>query len=116
MNLASIGRYIYALPFGIFGILHLLGPEQLVGVIPKFLPAPTLWVYAAGLSMILACISIVIQKQTRLACILLAVLMGLYIVLIHIPSMGRDSYAMVNLLKDLAFIGASLYIGAHYQK
>ena len=115
MNLlmSTIARLLFAIPFLVFGLMHFMATSTMAQLIPTFLPAPYFFVYVSGLGLILAGVSIVIQKHTALACKLLALLLGAIIVCIHIPGLNNPEMkriAMVGLLKDLGLIGAALLL------
>lgn len=107
-------RWIYALPFGIFGILHFMNAQAMAGMVP--LPGGSFWVYLTGLGMILACISVIINKQTRLAMLLLALMLIIFVLTIHLPGLiGAESpeamqSSMSGLLKDTALAGGALLL------
>lgn len=107
---SQLGRYLYALPFGVFGIFHFINTSQMAGMVP--IPGGAVWVYLTGLAMLAACIAIIIGKQARLAAILLGVLLLIYVLSIHLPAViGGDMQAsMTNLLKDLALAGGAWFI------
>jgi len=105
----SGARLLYAIPMALFGILHFMNASDMAGMVPSFIPGGVFWVYLTGLGLILAAVSIIIQKQTRLACLLLAGMLILFVLTIHIPGLGADMQAsMPNLLKDTALAGAAL--------
>jgi putative oxidoreductase len=57
----------------------------------------------------LAAVAIIIQKQARLACLLLAGMLILFVLTMHLPALGGDMQsAMRSLLKDTALAGAAL--------
>jgi|AntRauTorcE11898_2_1112593.scaffolds.fasta_scaffold34397_1 uncharacterized membrane protein len=112
----TIGRIVFALPFAIFGILHFINAGQMAGFVPAFIPGGVIWVYLTGAALLAASISILAQKMTRLACILLGVLLLIFVLTIHLPGViesGGES-GMPNLLKDLALAGASWFIAGSY--
>ena len=80
------------------------------GMVPSFLPAAIFWVYLTGLALILAAVSILIQKKARLACLLLAVMLIIFVLTIHLPGLGGENaqMAMPMLLKDTALAGGAL--------
>jgi putative oxidoreductase len=88
----------------------------MAGFVPAFIPGGVFWVYVTGLALVLACISILIDKQTRLACNLLGLMLIIFVLTIHIPGflgeMGDE--ALPNLLKDLALAGAAFYFAGHH--
>lgn len=76
-------------------------------------PGGKIMVYFAGLTMILAAVSILIGKYDKLACVLLAVQMLLYVVLVHAPGLGSADEAAkqmstMSLLKDVIIMGGAL--------
>lgn len=101
------GKYIFAIPFLLFGIMHLMGAEQMAGMAP----GGAIMVYISGITMILAAISIFIGKLDKLACVLLALQLLLYIIFVHAPGLSNpDSMQMSTaaLLKDLGLLGGAL--------
>jgi len=110
-NLSSIGRIIYAVPFFVFGVLHLVSNGSMVDFVPSWLPFHLFWIYLVGVAFIAASISILTLKYARLACLLLALLLFIFIVTIHIPNLiAGDPYSLTVLLKDCSLMGAALVI------
>ena len=106
-SIIGLGKYIFTIPFLVFGIMHFMNADMMASMAP----GGTIMVYISGLTMILAAISIYIGKYDKLACILLAVQLLLYILLIHAPGLG-DEATMANslsgLLKDSGLLGGAL--------
>ena len=113
MNFSTLklGRVIYALPFAVFGIFHFINTSALAGAVP--LPGGVFWVYLTGIALIAAAVSILIGKYARLACLLLGVMLLIFVLSIHLPSiLGAESMqaaqpSISNLLKDTALAGAA---------
>jgi len=110
-----VGRLLFALPFGIFGILHFMMAENMAGMVPGFIPGGVVWVYLTGVALLAACVSFVIQKEVRLAGLLLALMLIVFVLSIHLPGVisGSES-AMPNLLKDTALAGGALLLADKY--
>ncbi|TGK07620.1 DoxX family protein [Leptospira semungkisensis] len=107
----NIGKYIYALPILISGIFHLLKGPDMAGMVPSYIPFPVVWVYVTGVALIAAAVSIYINKKTKLAATLLAVLIGIFIVLVHFPGASAGNQMSIGmLLKDLGLLGGALVI------
>lgn len=108
--LTKLGRFLLAIPMAIFGIFHFMGAEGMAKMVP--IPGGVIWVYLTGVALIAAAVSIIMQKKARLASTLLAVMLLLFVLLIHLPgvSAGGDGgqMSMMNLLKDLAIAGGAL--------
>jgi putative oxidoreductase len=107
-TLSSLGRFIFAIPFIVFGVLHFMNAGAMAGMISKWPVAEGL-VYISGLALVLAGISIIINVKARLACILLAVFLLIIIIAIHVPGVASgNQMAMSGLLKDTSLLGAAL--------
>jgi uncharacterized membrane protein YphA (DoxX/SURF4 family) len=109
-NLSKIGKYLYAIPMVIFGLFHFLNASAMAGMVP--IPGGVFWIYLTGLSLILAGISIIIQKLDDWSSFLLAVLLLVFVLTIHLPGVlaggEMEQMYMTNLLKDLALAGGAL--------
>ena len=118
-NLTTIGRILFALPFGIFGLNHFLMVDFFTGMLTSFIPGTSFTIILTGIALIAASISIIIKKYIKLSCILLAALLLIFILTIHIPQLfdpAKKMLALVALLKDTALMGGALMIAGIYQK
>jgi putative oxidoreductase len=107
-TLSALGRFIYAVPFVIIGIFHFMKAGDMAGLISKW-PVAEGFVYISGLALILAGVSIFLNIKARLASLLLALLLLIFILTIHIPAlMNGNQMEMGSLLKDTALLGAAL--------
>ncbi|TNE56661.1 MAG: DoxX family protein [Bacteroidetes bacterium] len=108
----SLGRWLFPLPFAIFGIMHLMTGAGMAGMVPDYMPAKTILVYLSGAGLLGAAISMYIGKYDKLATTLLGIMLILFAVMIHMPGAmagGEESAGpMGNLLKDLGLAGAAL--------
>ena len=112
-TMRKIGRLLFAIPMGVFGLFHFLHGQAMAGMVPAFVPGGVLWVYITGLALIAAAVSIIMEKYDKIATQLLAVLLGIFILTIHLPGLGNAQtmqMSMVALLKDLALLGGALVI------
>ncbi len=109
-----VARILYAVPMGLFGIFHFLDVQGMSGMVPDFLPFAGFWVVITGIALLLAAVSILIEKQTRLACILLGIMLLIFAITIHLPTVIAGEAEPVNLLKDVALAGAAWFIAGRY--
>ena len=109
-NISKIGKYLFAIPMIIFGTFHFLNADAMAGMVP--IPGGVFWIYLTGLALVLAGISILIEKLDEWASFFLAVLLLTFVLTIHLPGVlgGGDmsQMFMTNLLKDLALAGGAL--------
>lgn len=112
----NVARILFGLPFGLFGLFHFMNGSQMAGMVP--IPGGVIWVYLTGLALIAACISIITEKQTRLACLLLGVMLAIFALSIHLPGVissgGENANAMSSMLKDLALAGGAWILAGKY--
>lgn len=112
----TIGKILYALPLLIFGMMHFMKGGEMSGMLQNW-PAALFFVYLSGAGLVLAAVSIIINKYTRLASLLLAVELLLIIVFMQIPGLMSDDpmtmqMAMMMTLKDMGLMGGALIIAA----
>ena len=114
-----VARVLYAVPMLLFGIMHFMNANAMTGMVPGFMPAKVFWVYLTGLALVGAGISILTGYKAKLASLLLAVMLGVFVLTIHLPGvMNPDTWqsSMPNLLKDLALAGGALIISGISKK
>lgn len=109
------GRFIFALPFGVFGIFHLMNASNMAGYVPAFIPGGVFWVYLTGIAHLAACISFIIEKKAHLAGLLLALMLLIFALTIHLPgALEGDAASTTNFLKDFALSGGALILADRY--
>ncbi len=108
----SLGRWLLAIPFVILGLIHFMDAQQLAAMVPNYLPVPMAWSFAAGTGLIATGVSILLGKYDKQMAIFAAVLLILFVVLIHVPAAVEGGYknqfAVFNMMKDLALAGGAL--------
>jgi len=108
----KIARFIFALPFAIFGIFHFMNASEMEGMIEKW-PMAEMFIYLSGVGLMAAALAIILNKSVRLASLLLAVLLFIIFLAVHLPNLGDPATmqsAMTNALKDLGLIGGALIL------
>src|SRR5690349_6780961 len=110
MNL--LGRFLYALPFMIFSIFYFRSPADVAEAMPEWIPGGEIWVYLVAITYAFASTSILVLKKTKLACIILGIVLLITLSLVHMPKLADEALAtasMANLLKDMSLAGAAFY-------
>jgi len=126
--LTTIGRIIFALPFGILGLNHFLMTSYYLGMISTFIPGGGYTIIITGIALIAASVSIIAKKYIQLSCLLLALLLLIFIITIHIPALFDptevtilsmhtkfSTLALIELLKDASLMGGALMIASIYK-
>lgn len=120
-NLSTIGRILFAIPFGIIGLNHFLMRDVFLKIMENtsFIPGGGFIILFTGFVLILASISILLNKFIQLTCFILAGLLLVFIATIHIPGLfvedsHQSALALFMLLKDMGLMGGALMIAAYY--
>jgi uncharacterized membrane protein len=117
----SLGRWVFAIPFAIFGLFHFMNAQAMADfVVPAYMPAKSIWVYLSGAGLIAATVSMLVGKYDKLASTLLAVFLLLLVAMVHLPGAmsgtAQAQASMSMLLKDLALAGAAMMYALNYAK
>ena len=110
-GILNLGKYLFAIPFAIFGIFHFMMADQMAGMAP----GGVIMVYFTGTAHILAAISILIGKYDKLAAALLGIMLLLFIIP-HAQNMSNDESEIMNILKNLIMAGGAWIYAASAAK
>ncbi|HEX2936902.1 MAG TPA: hypothetical protein VHO72_16210 [Bacteroidales bacterium] len=119
LQLTTIGRILFALPFGLLGINHFIMKNYYLMMVTSVIPFLGFSVLLVGLILIIASISIIMNKMVQLSCWALAILLLMFIAFIHIPNLFNEAtqtIALIELMKDTALLGGSLMIAGMSNK
>lgn len=114
-NLTTAGRFLFAIPFALFGINHFVMYKYYEGMLTSFIPFGAYTIILTGLLLIAISICIMTRWYIKQAAYTLAALLLLFIFAIHIPHLFADedhSITLIALLKDISLLGGSLMIAA----
>lgn len=102
-NFINLGKYLYAIPMAIFGIFHFISANDMAAMAP----GGVIMVYITGVALIAAAVSIIIGKYDKLASVLLAVMLLLFIIP-HAQNLASNDMELINILKNVALAGGAL--------
>ena len=121
-KLATLGRILFALPFGIMGLNHFLMTNLFAGMMSSFIPGGAFTILVTGALLIIASIFIIINKFVQTASFWLAGMLLVFILTIHIPglystdptqNLNEWSMHLIQLLKDTALMGGAIMIAIY---
>ena len=113
---------ILAIVMAVFGIYHFNHAREMIVFVPDFLPGGITWVYVIGVAFILVAVALLFHKGVKIAGYTLAILLFLFVLLIHLPNWRNAgdaemrTMAFMNLLKDSAIAAFAMYVAANAQK
>jgi uncharacterized membrane protein YphA (DoxX/SURF4 family) len=95
--------------------------ESMAGMIPAWLPGGVTWVYIIGGLLVAGGVALVFRYQEYYAGLGLALLMLLFVLLIHLPGMQADDpmmnmMGMIGMFKDLGLAGGALLLAGLSRK
>jgi uncharacterized membrane protein YphA (DoxX/SURF4 family) len=105
-----IARIIYGLSLIFFGLAHFIDVKDTISLIPNWVPGHLFWAYFTGCAFIGAGISVVIDVFARLAAVLSAVQIALFLLLVWIPIVAAGS--KVPFQWSETFLNTALLAGA----
>jgi uncharacterized membrane protein len=116
----TIARILFAIPFGVIGINHFFVVDFFEGMLTSFIPGGGFTVVFTGALLVAASISIILKKYIVISCWLLTILLGLFIITIHIPNLfafqgDEMQFVIMQLIKDTALMGGALMIASIYK-
>jgi uncharacterized membrane protein YphA (DoxX/SURF4 family) len=116
-NLIPAGRWFFSITMITFGVIHFLYLEFVQNLVPTWMPFHPFWTMFTGACLIGAGLSIVTRIQTRLIANLLAVMILLWIFMVHIPRaiatpFEADGNEVTAAFSALAFCGTALTIAS----
>lgn len=88
--LARLGEILLALPMVFFGGMHLTHGPGVANLVPPWIPWRLFWAYFTGAALAAAGVSIISKKLMRPAATLLGVMILLFVLLIHLPSIVQS--------------------------
>jgi uncharacterized membrane protein len=118
-SVLNLGKWVFILPFTVFGIMHILNAQEMAGLVPAFLSGGAFWIYLTGFAQLAFAVSVLIGKYDKLAAVLCALMLLIFVLTLHLPGLSNlqmSKMAMNNLLKDLGLIGGAMMYASRFAK
>lgn len=118
-SITKLGKWLFLVPFVVFGLFHFMNGDKMTGMVPAWLPGGVIWVYLTGAAQWAFVASVILGKYDKLAAVLLAVMLVLFVLLIHLGGMSNPDLAqasMGNLLKDIGLAGGALMYAGYLSR
>ena len=115
MNILTgvFARILFTIPFLGFGARHLMHAKDMASMVP--IPGGIIWIYVTGIAMILASIAAITKIQGKIAMLLLALMLIIFVIVIHYPAMISADASLkmmgtISLYKDIGLAGGALIL------
>ena len=108
-SILNLGKWLFIFPFAVFGFLHFGPIEFTMDYIPDYLPFKIFWIYFSGACLVAFTVAAAFKKIDKLASVLLALELMLFVFMIHIPkAIEGDFFRFIGIFRDTAMAGAAL--------
>jgi uncharacterized membrane protein len=112
-KIMPVGRLFFAIPLAVFGSEHFTFTANVATLVPRWIPAPTFWVYLVGLAFLGAALGIAVlvkERLARLAAALVGMTLLIFVFVMDLPAVvanpgNRFFWALA--LRQLAFSGGA---------
>ena len=108
-----LGPVFEAGAMAVFGAEHFLAAQDIMGLVPRWLPGPLFWTYFVGAAWIAAAISFIAWRQVRWSAGLLALAFLIIVASIDLPNLpinvGKRLFWTLTF-RELAFAGGAMVL------
>jgi uncharacterized membrane protein len=107
------GRWLFAISSVVFGVDHFLVLDRIASLVPTWIPGAMFWAWFTGAGFIAAGLSLATKWMARPMALLLALMFGLWVLLLHGPRVAMpprtyDPNEWSSAFIALAMCGACL--------
>jgi uncharacterized membrane protein len=109
-KIMPFGRLFFSIPMAVFGSEHFTATAGIAALVPRWIPAPTFWVYLVGLSFLCAALGIAVLVQARLGAALVGITFLIFVFAMDMPAVvanPRNRFFWALALRQLAFSGGA---------
>ena len=109
-KIMPFGRLFFAIPMAVFASEHFTLTESIARLVPRWIPAPTFWVYLLGVAFLCAALSIAVLVQARPAAALLGTTFLIFVLVMDAPGVVKHAdnrFFWALALRQLAFSGGA---------
>jgi uncharacterized membrane protein YphA (DoxX/SURF4 family) len=94
----------------VFGIEHFVYPAFVATLVPAWIPGHLFWTYFAGVALIAGGIGMMVKSTTRIASLMVGIMIFLWLLMLHIPRAIADPRTglgneWTSVFEALAFSG-----------
>jgi len=110
-----LGPVFEAVALAIFAAEHFLAARDLVGIVPRWIPAPLFWTYFVGVALLAAAISFVAWRYVHWSAFLLALLFLIIAATVDLPNLPKHIHERLFwtlTVRETAFAGGAMVLAA----
>jgi uncharacterized membrane protein YphA (DoxX/SURF4 family) len=93
-KIIPFGSVFFCITMISYGIDHFLYAKGISVLVPGWIPSPMFWTYFAGAALFCSGIAIILRIKLKLSALLLALMIFLWLIVLHIPRAIADPYSL----------------------
>ena len=111
-RIVALTNLCFATPLAMFGAEHFALGGNMIGLVPTYMPARLFWIYFVGAALIVTALSIATKTQVRWSGLLFAIMMFLFVAMIHLPGAIKsgDRIVWTVVIREMSFGGGGLVL------
>lgn len=114
-TLIPLGRIFLGVMLFIFGIDHFLYAEGVATLVPAWIPGHLFWTYFAGVALIGAGVSMIINFRLQMVAVLTGIMIFFWFLILHIPRAVAmpdllNGNEITSVMQSLAFSGVAFVL------
>ena len=114
-RILPVGRFFFASTLIAFGIDHFLYTPFVAMLVPAWIPGHVFWTYFAGVALIAGGVGMLVKFTTRLASLMVGIMIFLWLLMLHIPRAFADPHSGLgnewsSVCEALAFSGIAFML------
>ena len=111
-RVVALTNLCFAIPLAVFGAEHFALGNSMIGLVPPYMPWRLAWIYVVGTALIVASLSIATKIQVRWSALLFAIMMFLFVAMIHLPGAVKsgDRIIWTIVIREMSFGGGGLVL------
>lgn len=111
-RIVALSNLCFAIPLAIFGAEHFSLGSSMIGLVPSYMPWRLFWIYFVGIALIITALSIATKIQVRWSGLLFAIMMFLFVAMIHLPGAIKtgDRIVWTVVIREMSFGGGGLVL------
>ncbi|MGH9495067.1 MAG: hypothetical protein ACRD3B_08730, partial [Candidatus Sulfotelmatobacter sp.] len=113
-KIVALSNLCFAIPLAAFGAEHISAAPFIQRMVPSYVPWHLFWAYFVGLALIAAALSIALKIGMRWSGLLFAIMMFLFVAMIHLPGALTDHQrtSWVVVFREPSFAAGGLLLSA----
>lgn len=94
-RIVALTNLCFAVPLAVFGAEHFSLGRSMLALVPLYMPWRLFWIYFVGAALIIAALSIATKIQVRWSGLLFALMMFLFVAMIHLPGAVKSGNRII---------------------